>query len=274
MAISGEIIQKLLLLLRPHLQDEKERKGYLIRALGTKADALNLIWSQPVNTFVPEMIKELEAFGEITPGKPALSALLEVIREDVGVDIEARINELLRQLTEELTETPVDGEQVQPRIKQALREQERNQTKTLLSQLTEAVQTIHAKVNFEAIPLKPHARVPELWVQDAGADKAEVYPLLGDHYLLGRSPHSCDIVVRNPVVSQIHLSLERCGRSGQNFVIKDENSINGIYRGRRRLSSHILRHGDVLTLGPPELASAVRIQYVYPLPWYILGICQ
>ena len=144
--------------------------------------------------------------------------------------------------------------------------------KTILGQLTQAVQTIHAKVNFQALALKPNARVPELWVQDAGADKAEIYPLLGDRYLLGRSSKSCDIVVRNPVVSQVHLALERYGRKGTNFVIKDENSTNGIYRGKRRLDSLILRHGDVLTIGPPELAAAVRLQYHNPPPWYIKAI--
>jgi 1A family penicillin-binding protein len=142
----------------------------------------------------------------------------------------------------------------------------------LLGQLTQAVQTIHAKVNFQALALKPNAKVPELWVQDAGAAKAEVYPLLGERYLLGRSSKSCDIVVKNPVVSQIHLSLERYGRRQRSFIIKDENSTNGIYRGKRRLPSLVLRHGDVLTIGPPELAAAVRLQYVDPPPWYILGI--
>lgn len=144
--------------------------------------------------------------------------------------------------------------------------------KTLLGQLTQAVQTIHAKVNFQALKLKPNARVPELLVQDAGADKADVYPLLGDRYLLGRSSKSCDIVVRNPVVSQVHLSLERYGRRQRDFLIKDENSTNGIYRGKRRLSSLVLRHGDVLTIGPPELAAGVRLQYVDPPPWYILAL--
>ncbi|MBE9124833.1 MULTISPECIES: PBP1A family penicillin-binding protein [unclassified Coleofasciculus] len=144
--------------------------------------------------------------------------------------------------------------------------------KTLLGQLTQAVQTIQAKVNFQALALKPNAKVPELWVQDAGANKADVYPLLGDRYLLGRSSKSSDIVVRNPVVSQIHLSLERYGRSGRAFLIKDENSTNGIYRGKRRLSSLVLRHGDILTIGPPELAASVRLQYVDPPPWYILAL--
>jgi membrane peptidoglycan carboxypeptidase len=141
---------------------------------------------------------------------------------------------------------------------------------TLLGQLTQAVQTIQARVDFSKLALKPNARVPELWVQDAGADKAEVYPLLGDRYILGRSSKSCDIVIRNPVVSQIHLSLSR--NSTQRipvFVIKDENSTNGIYRGKRRVNSLELRHGDILTLGPPELAASVRLQYVDPPAWYV-----
>ncbi|MCX7596886.1 MAG: transglycosylase domain-containing protein, partial [Fischerella sp.] len=141
---------------------------------------------------------------------------------------------------------------------------------TLLGQITQAVQTIQARVDFSKLALKPNARVPELWVQDAGADKAEVYPLLGDRYILGRSSKSCDIVVRNPVVSQIHLSLSRDSTQRQPvFIIKDENSTNGIYRGKRRIASLELRHGDVLTLGPPELAASVRLQYVDPPPWYI-----
>ncbi|WP_026732174.1 transglycosylase domain-containing protein [Fischerella sp. PCC 9605] len=141
---------------------------------------------------------------------------------------------------------------------------------TLLGQITQAVQTIQARVDFSKLALKPNARVPELWVQDAGADKAEVYPLLGDRYILGRSSKSSDIVVRNPVVSQIHLSLSRDSTQRQPvFIIKDENSTNGIYRGKRRIASLELRHGDILTLGPPELAASVRLQYVDPPPWYI-----
>jgi len=141
---------------------------------------------------------------------------------------------------------------------------------TLLGQLTQAVHTIQARVDFSKLALKPNARVPELWVQDAGADKAEVYPLLGDRYMLGRSSKSCDIVVRNPVVSQIHLSLSRDStQRSPVFFIKDESSTNGIYRGKRRVTSLELRHGDVLTLGPPELAASVRLQYLNPPPLYV-----
>jgi len=114
MAISRDILQKLLHLLRPYLRDENERRTYLMRALGMDTPVLNrLVLNTPVDVFITSMVKELLDFGQIAPGKPALCALLEVIREDVGVDIQARIDELLRQLREELTETPVDGEQVQ-----------------------------------------------------------------------------------------------------------------------------------------------------------------
>lgn len=141
---------------------------------------------------------------------------------------------------------------------------------TLLGQVTQVVKTIQAKVHIPGLALKPNAKVPELWVQDAGADKAQMYPLLGDRYLVGRSSKSCDIVIRNPVVSQIHLSLSRdTSKRRSPFILKDENSTNGIYWGKRRVNNIKLAHGDVLTLGPPELAAAVRVKYYDPPPWYV-----
>ncbi len=140
---------------------------------------------------------------------------------------------------------------------------------TVLGQLTQAVQTLQARVDFSKLALKPNAKVPEIWVQDTG-DEREVYPLLGDRYILGRSSKSCDIVIRNPVVSQIHLSLSRDStQRSPVFVIKDENSTNGIYLGKRRINRLELRHGDIFTLGPPELAASVRLQYFDPAPLHI-----
>jgi penicillin-binding protein 1A len=140
----------------------------------------------------------------------------------------------------------------------------------LLGAITQAFQTVQAKVDFSKLALKPDAKVPEIQVQDEKTDKADTYPLLGDYYLLGRSSRSCDIVVRNPVVSQVHLSVRRDGETGgRKFVLQDENSTNGIYRGKKRVISERLRHKAVYTLGPPELAAAVRIQYIDPPPWYI-----
>ncbi len=107
-------MNELLLLLRPYLQDEGERKGYLFRALGMKVvDRLNLTWKQPANTFIPELLKELLDFGEILPGQPALCAFLEVIREDVGIDVKHSIDQLLQQIREELQKAEITGNSLQ-----------------------------------------------------------------------------------------------------------------------------------------------------------------
>lgn len=145
--------------------------------------------------------------------------------------------------------------------------------------MTQAVRTTLTRINFSALKIKPNARVPELLVQDADAPNADVFPLLGDRYVLGRSSKSCDIVVRNPVVSQTHLVVKRDRKrkflgipTRSRFLIRDEDSTNGIYRGKRRLRSKTLYDGDVLTLGPPELAAAVRLQFKDPIPWYLKAV--
>lgn len=143
--------------------------------------------------------------------------------------------------------------------------------KTILGSITQAFQTVQANVDFSKIPLKLNARVPKLLIEtgEGSGDRTE-YPLVGEHYLLGRSSKSSDIVVRSPIVSQTHLSLTRDrSRPGNPFVLKDKGSTNGVYRNKKRIKSLPLRHGDVLTLGPRELADAVTVRYVDPPPWYI-----
>ncbi len=145
---------------------------------------------------------------------------------------------------------------------------------TVLGALNQGARTVQAMVNFSRVQLKPKARVPSLSVQEPETRQPKVYPLLGDRYLVGRSPQSCEIVLQNPVVSQIHLSLHRKGQHrGDPFVLRDENSTNGVYLGRRRIRSLELRHGDRITLGPPELAQSVRLHYLDPppLPRRVLG---
>lgn len=144
--------------------------------------------------------------------------------------------------------------------------------KTILNVVTQAVQTVHAQV-MGKLKLKPNAKVPELWISEPNSKKPEVYPLLGDRYLLGRSSKTSDIVVRNPLVSQVHLSLSRNSQQrNAPFILKDEKSTNGVYQGKRRITKVVLEHGAVFTLGPPELADAVQIKYVNPPPWYILMV--
>jgi membrane peptidoglycan carboxypeptidase len=153
-------------------------------------------------------------------------------------------------------------------------------SKTALTNFTQFLQSMPTRVRFSRVKLKPNAKVPELWVQTADSNQAEVFPLLGEQYRLGRSSQSCDIVVRNPLVSSLHLSVSR-DRSHRwflgafprtRFEVRDENSTNGLYRGKTRLNSKILYHNDLLTLGPPELADAVRIQFKEEPAWWVKGI--
>ena len=142
-------------------------------------------------------------------------------------------------------------------------------SQTLLGNITQMVKTIHASVNFSRLALRPNTKVPELWIQEAETTPTKKYPLLGDRYLLGRSSQACDIVIRNRLISKIHLSISRnSNRANAPYVLKDENSANGIYNGKKQISSMTLYHGDTLTLGPPELAGTVQVKYIYPPPWY------
>ncbi len=137
--------------------------------------------------------------------------------------------------------------------------------KTLLAQLTQVIRT---KVNFTQVALKPNARVPKLSVQDADAPQPDIFPLLGEKYVFGRSRQSCDCVIArdNQVVSQVHFSITRDRKNNTSFLLKDENSTNGIYRGKKRVDRITLKDGDTFTLGPPELKAAVKIVFLDPPP--------
>jgi membrane peptidoglycan carboxypeptidase len=144
-------------------------------------------------------------------------------------------------------------------------------SKTFLGNVTQVVRTIQAKADFSKLTLKRNARVPELKIH-SGDSEPQVYSLISDRYILGRSARTCDIVIRNPIVSQVHASVQRDPKRRNLFVMRDEQSTNGVFRKKRRVESHLLRHKDLLTLGPGALEAAVSVQYIDPPPWYVRGI--
>ncbi|MBD2259703.1 transglycosylase domain-containing protein [Pseudanabaena sp. FACHB-2040] len=140
--------------------------------------------------------------------------------------------------------------------------------RTVLGKITQAFQAAQAQVDFSKLALKKGARNATLQVTTG--DQEAVYPLLGEHYILGRSSQQSDIVVRSPIVSQVHVTLTRDRNlPGEPFVLKDRDSTNGVYRGKKKLKKTILNHGDLITLGPPELTDAVTLRYIDPPPWYV-----
>jgi len=131
-------------------------------------------------------------------------------------------------------------------------------------------QTIQAQVHFPL--LKANAKVPSIYVKNGQEKRPQVYPLLGDRYIIGRSSKNCDIVIRSPIISQTHCVIERDENNPQQFIIKDLNSTNGVYCGGKRYQSLNLFHNDLITLGPPELAEAIEIRYdKSPANWVLFA---
>lgn len=96
MSVNSELMQKILHLLRPLMETDSQRRAYLFRALGTNTPVqYRLSLNTPTDDFIPNLVNELVAYGEISSGKPAICALLEVIRETVGVDVQATIDAIL-----------------------------------------------------------------------------------------------------------------------------------------------------------------------------------
>lgn len=145
----------------------------------------------------------------------------------------------------------------------------RSSRKQPLSQVaTQAVQRLRSLESGKKA-FKNGARIPRLRIRDEADSPRKSYPLVGDRYVIGRSSRLSDILLQNPIVSQAHCSLHRDSRSRKRFWIQDEGSTNGIYRNKTRLKSAYLRHGDVISLGPPELRDAPQLTFVNPPPLFL-----
>ncbi|MDM7326826.1 MAG: transglycosylase domain-containing protein [Thermosynechococcus sp. Uc] len=145
--------------------------------------------------------------------------------------------------------------------------------------VTQAVQTVQSRFDWQQVSLRENARTPELWVEFKG--QRQVFPLVGDRYIIGRSQSRADIIIDAEIVSGTHARLKRLTPSGV-FQIQDLDSTNGIYRQRQRLQTGELHHGDVITLGPPEVKGAVTLRFHNSPPllvqvltygiWGVIGI--
>ena len=137
--------------------------------------------------------------------------------------------------------------------------------------ITQGVRTV---VHFTATALQPNAKVPEIWVKNPQNPNQpeEKKKLFKDKYTLGRS-NKCDITVTNDIVSHTHLSLIQHSQRTRCFILKDENSSNGIYIKKRRVTKPVtLYHGDRFSLGKSQLKDAVQIKYHNPPPWWVLWL--
>ena len=92
-----DLLAEVVSILIPHMQTENQRQAILTLALPeTARDQVNL--SGAPRTFVVNMVQKLQAFGDVSPGTPAIVAVLDVVAGQVGIDGQARIARLREQL--------------------------------------------------------------------------------------------------------------------------------------------------------------------------------
>ncbi|WP_375496520.1 AAA family ATPase, partial [uncultured Nostoc sp.] len=90
--LEPNILNELVNLLRPFLEDERSRRSFLVLALGNDAPVLQHInWNGSVASFTPEMLDQLVNIG----GEKAFYAVLEHTKSQVGIEGKERIDKLL-----------------------------------------------------------------------------------------------------------------------------------------------------------------------------------
>jgi WD40 repeat protein len=91
--LEPNILNELVNLLRPFLEDERSRRPFLVLALGNDAPVLQHInWNGSVASFTPEMLDQLVNIG----GEKAFYAVLEHTKSQVGIEGKERIDILLK----------------------------------------------------------------------------------------------------------------------------------------------------------------------------------
>jgi pimeloyl-ACP methyl ester carboxylesterase len=104
-----------------------------------------------------------------------------------------------------------------------------------------------ADLHFDALAAARDTRTPHL-VLHLG-DRTWEAQLTKERLTVGRGDDN-DIAIPDQFVSRHHATIER-QRDG--YVIRETQSRNGIWHGRHRVREHVLRDGDVLTMGGASL---------------------
>lgn len=93
--------------------------------------------------------------------------------------------------------------------------------------------------NIAAAPAKASLQIvrgPQIGIE---------FDLTGKPLTIGRSPR-CDVFLNDMTVSRAHALLEA---HGPRFVIRDQNSFNGVWVNNENITERILENGDVIQIG-------------------------
>jgi hypothetical protein len=91
--MNNELSVEFIALVERSLTNERQRSGIISKCCPAVLRQLDC--SGSVSEFAPELWRVLVGYGEVIPGKPAVIAFLEQLREDVGVDVQQKIDNLI-----------------------------------------------------------------------------------------------------------------------------------------------------------------------------------
>jgi len=96
---------------------------------------------------------------------------------------------------------------------------------------------------FDAAPKQKQRLVRQHWMEQVeGAGAPATYFLTTERVVLGRS-ESADIQVNSVKASRQHALIER---SGVDYILRDNDSRNGVYLNGLRIHSAVLREADTV----------------------------
>lgn len=78
--------------------------------------------------------------------------------------------------------------------------------------------------------------------------------VLNESTSIGRKPDN-DIAIKDPAVSGTHAKVQLIG---DNFLIQDMGSTNGVHIGGRRIKQQVLKTGDIISIGVHELKFVIQ----------------
>lgn len=96
--MNKNLFDQIVAALQPEMGDAKARKAMIEAALYGCPVLQKVDWDGAAQVFTIRLVQLLEQFGEIASGKPAIAALIEGIRQQVGIDKQKILDDLLSRL--------------------------------------------------------------------------------------------------------------------------------------------------------------------------------
>src|SRR5262245_44379215 len=96
--MTKDLFDKIVDLLLPEMDDVYIRKTLVQKALHGSSVLQKIQWDGAAQAFAVHLVNHLDQYGEISPGTPALAALLEEVKTLAGTNRQAEVDRLLAQL--------------------------------------------------------------------------------------------------------------------------------------------------------------------------------